>query len=238
MGTARNGTALPYDTSKLADGSHRIRWDLHGRMAPNPAVVESSRSLTRAPHRHPPLRRRQELLRRQPPQLPLRRLHRRQARLRQQPLRRPRPLRLRRSSPLPSPRRRPAHRQRLPRRRRQRRPSPRVQRRRCRFRMGLVPNGSWPSLPPATISGNASVLDGPATAPAGAIVVPAENNSSLDLRQVARRTGSLRASTHSALVNTTKSSRATTRPISVRRARSSTGKARTSTRSPSTPVTS
>jgi hypothetical protein len=104
--------------------------------------------------------------------------------------------------------------------------------------MGLVPNGSWPSLPPATISGNASVLDGPATAPAGAIVVPAENNSSLDLRQVARRTGSLRASTHSALVNTTKSSRATTRPISVRRARSSTGKARTSTRSPSTPVTS
>jgi hypothetical protein len=238
VGTARNGTALPYDTSKLADGSHRIRWDLHGRMAPNPAVVGSSRSLARAPHRHPRLRRRQELLRRQPPQLPLRRLHRRQARLRQQPLRRPRPLRLRRSSPLPSPRRRPAHRQRLPRRRRQRRPSPRVQRRRCRFRMGLVPNGSWPSLPPATISGNASVLDGPATAPAGAIVVPAENNSSLDLRQVARRTGSLRASTHSALVNTTKSSRATTRPISVRRARSSTGKARTSTRSPSTPVTS
>jgi hypothetical protein len=222
VGTARNGTALPYDTSKLADGSHRIRWDLHGRMAPNPAVVGSSRSLARAPHRHPRLRRRQELLRRQPPQLPLRRLHRRQARLRQQPLRRPRPLRLRRSSPLPSPRRRPAHRQRLPR----------------RFRMGLVPNGSWPSLPPATISGNASVLDGPATAPAGAIVVPAENNSSLDLRQVARRTGSLRASTHSALVNTTKSSRATTRPISVRRARSSTGKARTSTRSPSTPVTS
>jgi hypothetical protein len=25
VGTARNGTALPYDTSKLADGSHRIR---------------------------------------------------------------------------------------------------------------------------------------------------------------------------------------------------------------------
>ena len=207
-------------------------------MAPNPAVVGSSRSLARAPHRHPRLRRRQELLRRQPPQLPLRRLHRRQARLRQQPLRRPRPLRLRRSSPLPSP----DGDQRTDNDYRAGadscRPSPRVQRRRCRFRMGLVPNGSWPSLPPATISGNASVLDGPATAPAGAIVVPAENNSSLDLRQVARRTGSLRASTHSALVNTTKSSRATTRPISVRRARSSTGKARTSARSPSTPVTS
>jgi Right handed beta helix region len=46
-----------------------------------------------------------------------------------------------------------------------------------------APNGSWPSSPPAKICGNASLLSGPATAPAGAIVVPAGNNSSLDLRQ-------------------------------------------------------
>ena len=45
-----------------------------------------------------------------------------------------------------------------------------------------APNGSWPSSPPAKICGNTSLLSGPANAPAGAIVVPAGNNSSLDLR--------------------------------------------------------
>jgi len=44
-----------------------------------------------------------------------------------------------------------------------------------------APNGSWPSSPPAKICGNTSLLSGPATAPAGAILVPAGNNSSLDL---------------------------------------------------------
>jgi hypothetical protein len=49
-----------------------------------------------------------------------------------------------------------------------------------------VSNGSWPSSPPAKVCGNASLLNGPATAPAGAIVVPAGDNSSLDLRQAGK----------------------------------------------------
>jgi hypothetical protein len=44
-----------------------------------------------------------------------------------------------------------------------------------------VPVGSWPSAPPARICGNASVLNGPASAPAEAVVVPAGNNGSVDL---------------------------------------------------------
>ena len=46
-----------------------------------------------------------------------------------------------------------------------------------------APSGSWPSAPPAKICGNTSLLSGPATAPAGAIVVPAGNNGSVDFRQ-------------------------------------------------------
>ena len=42
-----------------------------------------------------------------------------------------------------------------------------------------VPAGSWPSSPPAKICGNISLLSGPATAPAGAIVVPAGDNNNL-----------------------------------------------------------
>ena len=49
-----------------------------------------------------------------------------------------------------------------------------------------APTGSWPSAPPAKICGTASLLSGPATAPSGAIVVPAGNNSSLDLRQAGK----------------------------------------------------
>src|SRR5215217_5487748 len=49
-----------------------------------------------------------------------------------------------------------------------------------------APNGSWPSAPPAKICGNASLLSGPATAPTGAIVVPAGDNSSVDLRQAGK----------------------------------------------------
>ena len=49
-----------------------------------------------------------------------------------------------------------------------------------------APNGSWPSSPPAKICGNTSLLSGPATAPAGAIVVPAGNNSSVDLEQAGK----------------------------------------------------
>lgn len=40
-------------------------------------------------------------------------------------------------------------------------------------------NGSWPSAPPAKICGNTSLLSGPVTAPAGAIVVPAGDNAEL-----------------------------------------------------------
>ena len=43
-----------------------------------------------------------------------------------------------------------------------------------------VSPGSWPSAPPAKICGNASVLGGPANAPAGAVVVPAGDNSSVN----------------------------------------------------------
>ena len=49
-----------------------------------------------------------------------------------------------------------------------------------------VSSGSWPSAPPAKICGNASLLNGPATPPAGAIVVPAGSNSSVDLRQAGK----------------------------------------------------
>ena len=49
-----------------------------------------------------------------------------------------------------------------------------------------VPSGSWPSSPPAKICGNTSLLSGPGTAPTGAIVVPAGNNSSVDLEQAGK----------------------------------------------------
>jgi hypothetical protein len=43
--------------------------------------------------------------------------------------------------------------------------------------------GSWPSAPPARVCGNAAVLNGPARPPAGAVVVPAGDNSSLNLNR-------------------------------------------------------
>jgi hypothetical protein len=49
-----------------------------------------------------------------------------------------------------------------------------------------VPSGSWPSAPPAKICGNTSLLTGPATAPDGAIIVPAGNNSSVDFDQAGK----------------------------------------------------
>ena len=54
---------------------------------------------------------------------------------------------------------------------------------------------TWPTEPPAKICGDASVLNGPATAPAGAITVPAGNNSSVDLEKTGKHTGSLRGCT-------------------------------------------
>lgn len=39
------------------------------------------------------------------------------------------------------------------------------------------PSGSWPTSPPARICGNAGVLNGPSTAPAGAVVVPPGDNA-------------------------------------------------------------
>ncbi|MCF7220577.1 right-handed parallel beta-helix repeat-containing protein [Marilutibacter chinensis] len=41
----------------------------------------------------------------------------------------------------------------------------------------------WPMEPPARICGNAAVLDGPATPPGGAIVVPAGDNSGFDFNR-------------------------------------------------------
>jgi parallel beta helix pectate lyase-like protein len=51
---------------------------------------------------------------------------------------------------------------------------------------GSAPSGSWPDAPPARICGNTALLSGPAKAPAGAIVVPAGNNSSVDLEQAGK----------------------------------------------------
>lgn len=48
-------------------------------------------------------------------------------------------------------------------------------------KFGQAGPASWPSAPPALVCGNASVLDqGPAAAPAGAIAVPAGDNSGID----------------------------------------------------------
>lgn len=41
----------------------------------------------------------------------------------------------------------------------------------------------WPDVPPAEICGNTSLLAGPSTAPAGAIVLPAGDNSAVNLEQ-------------------------------------------------------
>jgi hypothetical protein len=44
--------------------------------------------------------------------------------------------------------------------------------------------GTWPATPPAQVCGNNNILSGgPTAAPAGAITVPAGNNSSVDFRQ-------------------------------------------------------
>ena len=45
------------------------------------------------------------------------------------------------------------------------------------------PASAWPSAPPAKICGDTELLAGPSTAPAGAIEVPAGNNSSVDFTQ-------------------------------------------------------
>lgn len=44
-----------------------------------------------------------------------------------------------------------------------------------------APAGSWPSSPPARVCGNAALLTGPASPPAGAVRVPAGDNGKLDL---------------------------------------------------------
>lgn len=47
-----------------------------------------------------------------------------------------------------------------------------------------TPSGSWPSTPPAQVCGNNTVLGGgPTAAPAGAVSVPAGNNSNIDFEQ-------------------------------------------------------
>lgn len=46
--------------------------------------------------------------------------------------------------------------------------------------------GSWPSTPPAQICGSDMLKGGPTSAPAGAITVPAGNNSTIDLEQAGK----------------------------------------------------
>jgi hypothetical protein len=48
---------------------------------------------------------------------------------------------------------------------------------------GGVTPGTWPSAPPAQICGNSVLNGGPTSAPAGAITLPAGNNSNVDLEQ-------------------------------------------------------
>jgi hypothetical protein len=51
-------------------------------------------------------------------------------------------------------------------------------------KFGLASASAWPSAPPAQICGNASVLGaGPSSAPSGAIVVPAGDNSGVNFQQ-------------------------------------------------------
>lgn len=51
-------------------------------------------------------------------------------------------------------------------------------------RAGTAGTTAWPSTPPAQICGNSSILGGgPTTAPAGAITVPAGNNTSVNFEQ-------------------------------------------------------
>ncbi|MGO4781985.1 hypothetical protein AB4084_41500, partial [Lysobacter sp. 2RAB21] len=41
----------------------------------------------------------------------------------------------------------------------------------------------WPSAPPAQVCGNTALLAGPATAPTGAVVVPAGDNSGFNFNR-------------------------------------------------------
>ena len=51
---------------------------------------------------------------------------------------------------------------------------------------GTPPNGGWPSAPPAPMCGNAVLNGGPTAAPAGAITVPAGNNSGVNFNQASK----------------------------------------------------
>lgn len=57
-------------------------------------------------------------------------------------------------------------------------------------RFGNAPSGNtggWPALPPAQICGNIAILgEGPTTAPAGAITVPAGDNSNVNFKQASK----------------------------------------------------
>lgn len=60
---------------------------------------------------------------------------------------------------------------------------------------GSTPTGTWPSAPPAQICGSSMLNGGPASAPAGAVTVPAGNNGSMDL-EIAGKTYWFAPGTH------------------------------------------
>ena len=99
---------------------------------------------------------------------------------------------------------------------------------------GPPPGSGAPTSPPALICGNHSILDGPATAPAGAVSVPAGDNSSLN--PAPNKTYWFAPGVHTLgtgqygqiIPETTTLHRCTGRGAS-------TARARTTTRSPSTP---
>jgi hypothetical protein len=181
-GTARDGTARPYDTTKLADGTHRIRvvltWadgstssrrrefavankGVQPTTKPSPTTTASPAPTTTPATTAPPSK-------------PTTTAPTTTAPAPQPTTTAPKPTT---TAPKPTVTTAPATTTAPPTTTTTQPPSTSVP---------PAPNGSWPSSPPAKICGNASVLSGPATPPAGAIVVAAGNNSSLDLRQAGK----------------------------------------------------
>ena len=193
-GTAANGTALPFDTTVLAEGRHTVtvvlRWANGSKSERRGSFIVANRSAkplprpgakptsTRPTPSSTPTSEKPTPSETPSSTVPTTTRNRR-----------PAPRRRRRNRPPRNPRRRPLPPQRGIRLRLLRRP------RRRPPQLRRSQSGSWPSAPPAKICGNASVLDGPATPPAGAVVVPAGNNRCSTSVSRARRTGSRRACT-------------------------------------------
>jgi hypothetical protein len=145
-GTAADGRAIPFDTTKLRDGRHSIKALLYwhnGRTSGRRGTFVVDNTVTKpAPAPMPTL-------------AP-------SASRSATPTKEPTAT----QEPLPTPTKEPS-------------PSPTA----SPTTSTPPTKGGWPSAPPAKVCGNASILNGPASAPAGAIVVPAGDNRSVDFRR-------------------------------------------------------